>query len=391
MKKLFPLFLMIVLIPSLWAMERDQMTLDLTPGITFFNSLNASSFDPDQPNNQPLIFTVQIHNTGLIEYSMHVELLWNSNQLFDTYFLAKTENIQSMTPLTNQSLLTANASMYFHSPDPGLDLNSIMNENPEFKDAILNTGRLPDGIYYIHLQTVSPDNHSQVYSNELVISFEVRNANAIYLQSPGVPLGSMIPSLGVLPLTFIWNSNLVGLNIAQMPSLGKFTLTIREFNQVEELQADNVENGQIFRLIPDIMGSIYTEYIPFQNNKYYAWQISTPLSASNSNNPDDVPALKSPWYVFKFTSEVTGDGSGGDNGTGLTGSNGASGGTTAEDELLIFLTNLNDPQVNGLLNDEFRPTGNVFVGDQLYTGNSALQQLQRLAGKTIKSITVSDE
>jgi len=221
---------------------------------------------------------------------------------------------------------------------------------------------------------------------------------------------------------------------------GKFTLTIREFNQVDDINQDNMDNGTIYRVIPDIVGTNFTDYIPFQSDKYYAWQVSIPLVSTDAD-PQHIPSLKSSWFVFKYsdilstgggatggssgtgigmttpgsitgggsaggtgegTNGGTGEGTGSGSGSGVSGSstggtgsgsgsNGTVGGTTPENEIVIILTNLNNPQVSGLLNDGFVPTGNVYVGDQLYSGDGAILQLQKLAGKSIKSITMSDE
>jgi hypothetical protein len=416
MKKLIPLFLLIFCSAFLWAQDGTQINLNLSPSAAFYNYLNASNFDPEQPSIQPILFSVDIsNNTGTpIPYSMYMKLEWSgaSNHLFETWLEARNTLGSIPLHLTNQSMIISSISTLFNEPDPSLKLSTIMDQSPEFKDAILHTGRFPDGKYTFTIQAVMPFNHSSPLSEVATFVLDISNANAIYLQAPGVQLGGMVPTLSNLPLTFLWNSNIGGiLPSSSIPGLGKFTLTIREFDQASDLQLDNIENGQVFRVIPEIVGSIFSEYIPFENSKYYAWQISTPLSTTDAANLATAPTLKSPWFVFKFNSDAIG-GIGGSSGTDLGGStggngaiggsgagsgpgigsgNGTTGGNSPEDEFLIILTNLNNPQVNGILNDGFRPTGNVWVGDQLYSGNSALQQLQGLAGKTIKSITLSNE
>ncbi len=375
MKKLFLFFLLVISFPFLWALDGNSITLSLTQHNGFFNYMNASNFDPENPNNQPQLFIGKVQNntSSPIDYKLYMKMTWNSSRLFETWLPAI--NPISTIPLTipNQTLLNSVGSTLFGEPSPALSLSDILDSNPDLKDAILHTGRFPDGIYHFYVQAQStnsgPSNQTP-YSNLLDINFEIRNANAIYLQRPGVQLGGMVPSISNLPLTFAWNSNLAGL---LQDGFGKFTLTIREFNQVEDLQLDTVENGQLFTVIPDIDGSMYSNYISLQNGKYYAWQISTPLSNPDTSNPSSAPLLKSPWYVFKFVNE------------------GSSQGSTSEDELVIILTNLNNSGISGLLNNGFQPTGTVWMGEKLYSGSSALQQLQSISGKTIKSITVSDE
>jgi hypothetical protein len=317
-----------------------------------------------------MIFTLNIQNSPPVGYYMNMKLDWNGVNLFDTYLQAKI--VQEQITVTNQNLFVTNGSIYFRTPEPNINLSSIFDNNEDFKNIILNTGRFPDGIYLFTLRAVNDPQEQILISNVETFSLEIRNANAIYLLSPGVQLGGMIPTINNLPINFLWNSNLIGINNI-VPGLGTFTLTIREFDQVGDIQLDNIDNGQVFRQITDLIGSNYSEFIPFESGKYYAWQISTPLADPSITNPLDQPTLQSPWIVFKYVVE------------------GSAAGTTPEDEIVIILTNLNDPQVNGTLNDEFKPTGNVYVDDQLFSGMGALQQLQRLSGKVIKSISVSDQ
>nr|HPM01742.1 hypothetical protein [Candidatus Cloacimonadota bacterium] len=200
MKNIIIILIIIISAGFLFANE-NPMVLSLN-GTGFYNSIRAAAIDVDNPNNQPMIFSVHISkNPGYTIQNayMFFTLKWNGNLIIDQsksqfkeYALNMLNNNLPVN-FTNRDIINENGSIYLAGAQPSISLSDFLN-NRHFKSAIMNTGLFPDGTYEFIMEVRNGNTPgAQVLSNMATYIMNIHNINNITLLSPGTMAGQTIP------------------------------------------------------------------------------------------------------------------------------------------------------------------------------------------------------
>lgn len=377
-KQLITLSLILLILIPLGARNSDLRAY-FTPQRIWLNSLNTASFDPSEPSVQPILTTLTITNQGeeATIFLMDLQIKWNQTDIISKQFRSK-EALDSGQPLTitNRDLITKEASSDF--VDMGgddIDLNTIL-KNPSLKQAVLS-GYFPDGDLTLAIK-LKKDEPGSKYGDPVVFTITVRNTGVINQITPGVVIGNTPSQQSMKPVSFVWNAMSTGFNLSW--------ITIREFSPQSPPKPGSVANtGTLFYETPDKEEALklansfnFNEFLPFQDNHYYAWQIT--MDRWDERNPnldgpntppskrrDDKGAgntLKSNWFVFKFEPDAS---------TGYT-----------SDELKAVLLQMNNQQIENAFNAGFNPTGLVQADGRSYSGQEAIRLVEDLLGKSLE-------
>ncbi len=339
-----------------------QITVSCSPAEIFVNSLSTSSFDPINPQNQPLLTELTITNVAdqPMQFSLGMQIHWNEILIVDNVTFTSRQPLQPNLPLkiNNRDFISGQAGANFNDPDGDISIDKIIEKSTILRDA-LQSGYFPDGALRFQF-TVEPLSGSKTAaeSNTAEFTIRIKNIDAIYLSYPGNPLGQKPPFVSVRPVTFLWNS----LNTAYDLKNREYHIVVREFVQANPPNNNSVETGGRKILDADLTGNVYSEFLPFQDKHFYAWQVSTELyneyggSASNQ--------LKSEWYVFQFADTQS---------SGVVIS-----------QLRQILDSLNNNEIDSIFGQGFDVTGAVIYEGQVYTGKEAVDLARTLIGKQIE-------
>ncbi len=338
------------------------ITAQFTPSSIDVNVLNTTSFDPDSPHSQPIMAQLIVRNTDLeTRFDLRVIVKWNGAEILSAYMRSREPIAEGgQLVLTNRDFLHTGTNELF-SRMPGftnsMAMEDILNHSPVLKGAVM-AGYFPDGtlLQEVSVKTIDETNWSTPTSFSIII----RNASSIFLAHPGVPIGSNPTTMSTKPLTFMWNSTATGFN--------EFSIMIKQFAPNSPPTSSNVNNtGTIFYQSNNVSGGTFSEFLPFMDNNFYAWRISTGVYNEAAPAGSRYPAgtAHSNWFVFKFSSD-TSQGSGQD---------------TAQ-ELLGLLNMLNNSFLQSLLSN-FSLTGTIILDGQVYTGQDALNLIKELQGKEL--------
>jgi len=341
-----------------------QITIQLSPPSIFVNRLNTGSFDPVNPLNQPILTHVTFTNIGTesTKYNVQVIINWNELQVVNVNFNSISHLLPGNSVIyTNRDLITNSASAAFEAPDGDMDITTIMNRSPVLRDA-LQAGYFPDGS--LKFKIVTTPFNKQNLKEDATFVITIKNINAIFLTYPGRSIGLTPPEIDLTPVSFLWNT-------INTPS-NTFKLKIKEFVPGIPPTINSVNTGGRVISNEDVTNNIFTEFVPFKNKHYYAWQVSTGLiNETNFNNTNIVNPLVSDWYVFRYIAE-----------------RGQS--SNSSQQMQIILNMLNDPQIQNLLALGFELTGMVIFEGRVYTGQEALDLINSLIGKDLE-IEVKDQ
>ena len=372
----------LIFVVAVAAFARDGYPLDLTiSGPPFYNVLRISSFDVKNANNQPVFFTVRTRNItteDLTDIWLHFSMTWNNQNLIDPNTRARYKNSQLLPgesiTFTNRDVFTESNSFFFDGPIPRITVSEIIDNLTELRDVILNTGLFPDGSYTITTQFKNESGTIE-HSPKRTLTFTVRNPGGIFLIRPGSVPGSAITTVTSTPVTFLWSSNLTGSQVGN-----RFTLLIKEFDDPDLLTPSFIEtSGNTIVNFSNIQNTYYSEFINFKENRYYAWQISTDLFDPAAGSFSAPSEIKSPYYVFRYSTETeqidpmepTGD-------------------TNPSDNINTLLLDLNIPGLIMFLNDGYSPTGVIEYNGVIYTGTEAENLLQNLLTQPVNSFNITD-
>lgn len=363
MKRIIVVLLFLVFTASMLAQNAYNVSLIYPQPI--LNILKVSYLDPDQPNSQPILFSLKTEiapkhindSAERASYELKVEFFWNGGFLTDTT-LEPVEHPSESNEFggefftTNRDLITSSSNRFFEA-DGGFSFDDIMDSNSQFKDFVLETGKLPDGDYEIRI-TLIPDNPSLYTGAVTSRSFSVRGIQSVRIISPGVLAGSAnIPTI-TQPVLFNWNTS--GFN-------NSFSVEIKEFDQTYELDPTNIEfNGRTVEEADVPNQTIYTPTYSFQENKYYAWRAKVLFVGEETLNQDNYEQyLSSNYYVFKFgcgpNTEV---------------------GNAFQEQFLNNLKNLNIAEINALLEAGYFPKDGINLNGKTYYGKEAVDMLRDL-------------
>ncbi len=373
MRVLICIILLMSLSITLIAQEYP-MSITLT-GPTFYNVLRLSSLDLQVPANQPLFFRVISRNETQQQIAhpyLFYSLTMNSEVLIEpntrVRYRFDLEPGQQLS-FTNRDIMTEVGSTLFDSPDPTFSALDVIDKIPEFRDIILQTGLLPDGTYTFTTQF--RDDNQQNLSEEVSLTFVIRNPGGLFLISPGAPVGSTIPVVSGLPVNFLWSSNLV------ISPYNPFTLKIKEFDDLALLSYDflvdegpSIYNGWDYSVEVQTV-NYYSGYLPLQEGKYYIWQISTPLI---DPTVAEAGMLSSPIYAFRYSVSESG---GYDN-------------EITMNAIRIYLMNLNIQWVTELLNSGFDPSGVINYNGTVWSGQGAEQIIHQISDRAVTDVKLAE-
>ena len=366
MKKivLYVLFIVIALM-----LNAQSISVTPVPGFGQYNRFNIAQIDPDQPFSQPVIFSWDINRdqasgTDSLPFTLKVKLTWNNLTLLDYELTAKEDFwTQNEERVTNRDVLTSIDSRKFYVGAEMISIDNLFDAAPALEDVVLNTGLLPDGVYSLSIQANSPVTIPSL-SNKASINFEVKNANAIFLNQPGAEMGGAIPQLHNNIVVFNWQSNLVGLT--------EYKLTIKEFERKDDMIGRDLERvGREFMVIDALISSVYSGFLPFTDGYYYAWKVSAPIySESTDYNPDietqsSSLSVQSEYKVFHFVEDTS---------------------STSNQitlEIAELLRQFGDNGVNSLLDGGNVPTTNVITEESWLSGEKAVKKIKEFIGKSV--------
>lgn len=362
MQRILCFVLMMLFISGLCFAQSNTVLVNCSPPQIFVNSLTTGTFDPFNSSNQPILTNITITNLSnqAIQYKMNVVIKWNETEILNTVMNAKY-SLQSGASLNliNRDLVTNSESEHFWSPQPEVSLSDVMNSHPVLRDA-LQAGFFPDGTLSFNFRVLD-DSSNQLGERSFIII--IRNINAIFLTYPGRPLGQKPPEVNVKPVTFLWNTANV--------EYQNYRLLIKEFMPNELPTSNSIETSGRRVFEGDMQNTLFTEFLPFQNRHYYAWQVSTGLySASDPMILEQKAAniqsniLKSEWYVFQYIENLNEANS-------------------AYQQLLALLNMLNNPDIQFLFSKGYEITGAVIYEGQVFTGKDAVDLVRAIIGREI--------
>lgn len=358
--------LILILSFCLSVMAQDYPISVTMTGPTFYNMLRISSFDLQVPANQPLFFQVTAFNNaqeGIENPHLYFSLMMNTNTLIEpntrvTY--KHTINPGSQLIFTNRDIITEVGSLMFNRPVPNFSALDVIDNMPDFRDIILNTGLFPDGNYTYTIQF--RDDNNQPLSEEASLTFIIRNPGGIFLINPGVALGGAIPAISSMPVNFIWSSNLAA------TSYNPFRLIVKEFDDPSLLYPEYIEaEGHTIANVEISSSTYFSDYIPLQEDKFYAWKIETPLIDPTVSEPGKI---SSTYNVFKYTIDQNYNNE------------------VLVNALRVYLLSLNIPWVTELLNSGYDPSGIINYNGSVWSGSGAENMIQELRSRPVIDVNL---
>ncbi|MCB5263046.1 MAG: hypothetical protein LHW64_03850 [Candidatus Cloacimonetes bacterium] len=331
------------------------------------NQLSVFTFDPVNPQDQPILTTLSITN-GAEEQKVKIQVVlkWNNAVLIQpnqvVFITRQAMPPNGMITADNRDLITEGSSLDIQPfSNINVDLIEVMKNNPLMKEAALS-GYFPDG--EIKMEVSVKGENTANWDNTATFSIKIRNAGAIYPLSPGKVIGQVPPIVKDIPVSFLWNAINTGFN--------EQLIVIKEFPPNGPPSRSTVaQTGTDIYRTPEggNAASGFSDYIPFTNKNYYAWRVYTPIfDQTNPIEIDKSPSqgnfLASDWFVFRYMADDVD--------------------APSPDEVQALLNILGNAQLINFLNLGFTPTGEVIFEGRKYTGQDAIDILNSLVGKDIK-------
>ncbi|HPF09366.1 MAG TPA: hypothetical protein PL020_06500 [Candidatus Cloacimonadota bacterium] len=358
MKRLSYIILFLVVVTGLSA---QGFTVQFSPRQQVVNSFSTFELDPVNPDSQPFLTNLIVAKQGSAQqFELQLQILWNNAVIIGEgeAIYRSLNSLEQGVPmqLSNQDIIRNQEGLYLH-PLTSIDLMDEVKSYPVLEQALMS-GYFPDGIMKISVAIRAMD--TTIWESSDTFSLVIRNAGAIYLSSPGRQINQVPPKLSHLPLTFIWN--------AVATSFNDHYLIIKEFDPHDIPQSNTVESrGAVVYHSPGPVNSGFSEYLPFNDGCYYAWQVYTPLhDSSTPYNPEQINGanskkLSSSWYVFQYREDANED--------------------LSASEIYGILSQLNNERIIRILLQGYRPTGEVILDGRSYKGQDAVDIIESLAGK----------
>ena len=294
MKKVL-LFLILMICLSLFGNIKLENT---TISPQSYNIMYPTYFDPNHPENQPIIFNIEVtENPDPIpsEFYFKFNMEWRGESLVNDGAIKVDGFLGGF--ISNREMIDDSNTMFVSE---GFSWEDILTNNADFQDQILQTGRMPDGQYLLSLEAFDDYNNGAFglsISNTETISIDILAPTSITLISPGTPLGLGSMSIHDMYPTFVWYSD-----------MNDYTVSLYELTD-EYITQEEIEYLNSLWTEPVIAGTnlpFPAAYSGLSENKIYAWQVSAGINSPY--NPDGIPEtyLKSDVYIFNtFTDNVT--------------------------------------------------------------------------------------
>jgi hypothetical protein len=370
MKRMTLLILLLLALGTMLHAQDAQMSISCSPSEIFVNNLSTSTFDPVNPMSQPILTNISIRNDSEIAFifQVNLQIYWNSIPLLNGSGIT-FQSLEQIQPgmvrnLTNRDFIRQEAGSILDKPDGDISLETIINSDTVLRNAI-QSGFFPDGTITFVFTASSRDSNKAVPSlAETSFTIRIKNITNIFLTFPGRPIGENPPNVSTRPVTFLWNTMYTGHN--------NFSLVISEFPANRPPNIDNVSTtGRMVYEGVIIDRNLFSDYLPFQDGCYYAWQVSTglfdennPVTVSGKQQSSQAGILKSDWFVFRYSTDLAGEDS-------------------YYQQLLAYLNMLNNPVIQNVFAQGYRITGAVFSEGNASTGIDAVNLVKPLVGKQI--------
>lgn len=273
----------------------EQLDVEIAPNNLVFNYFYPAYLDANHPELQPQLFSLTAINNGpetIIGYEVHLSFYWRGDLLLDGVIVTPKEegeyyNIPAggVVTINSRDLIISNDTNGFNS-ESDFDFETVMDNNPEFKDMVLELGYLPDGEYSMNIEVKQNGN---IISNPIQFVFTVIAPAPITLISPGNPQGFGEAVISDLNPYFVWFSN-------QQDFKFKLYKIEDEFQNVEDIELQNDPIFEIAELDLTIL-AYPASAEPLEYGALYAWQVETNVVTplSDSSKP-----LKSNMYFFRI-------------------------------------------------------------------------------------------
>lgn len=361
--KRFHLLMIILLFSAMLAAQ--GFTVDFMPKRLMVNHFSTFDIDPLNPQTQPLLTSLRVNKFGAAQrFDLQVQIKWNNAVIVGEgeALYGSIHAIPEGNPLnlSNRDLVSNESGLYLQS-QTSIDLMEAVKAYPTLKEALM-AGYFPDGNLELHVSIKAQG--TTMWEDSDVFTLVIRNAGAIYLSSPGSRINTMPPQISGLPVSFFWN--------AVATSFNDQYLIIKEFapNEIPESNTVESRGAVVYDSFRDGIGSVesgFSEYIPFNDGCYYAWQVYSPLHDGMSPVLPDTrhsgPAkrLASSWHVFQYVEDSQSQ--------------------LIAGEIYGILSQLRNDLILNLLLQGYMPTGEVFLDGRSYRGQEALDIIESLAGK----------
>ncbi|HNZ07526.1 MAG TPA: hypothetical protein PKI63_06990 [Candidatus Cloacimonadota bacterium] len=375
MKRLFCL-LSVLLILMMPLSARSSFSAQFIPSQVFLNELRPAIFNPDQPESQPLLTTLQITNNSpdAVYLAMKLEIMWNDTSIISKEFVSK-EPVSSglWYPLTNADLINSTGSGHFNDiSDDEIDFLEVIEGNQVLKDAALS-GYFPDGDLKFQI-SLKDSILARNYDDPVTFVARVRNTGVIHLITPGNRIGNIPSQVSMKPVSFVWNAVDTGYN--------KAWITIREYPpNIQPNSGSVASTGTVIYETPDATAAAdlarsfnFAEFLAFNEDHYYAWQITMDKydefnllnldpPSRRSKSPTGINTISSIWNVFRYVSDASSQ--------------------QVSNELQAILNQLNNLGIQNLFNSGYVPTGLINTEGRNYTGTEAVRKVEEIMDKEL--------
>ena len=148
--------ILVLLLISSFGLFAEQLDVEIFPNNLIFNYFYPAYLDANNPELQPQLFTLTATNNGpeaIMGYEVHLSFYWRGDLLLDGVVVTPKEEGDYYTissggtiTINSRDIIISNDTNGFNS-ESEFDFETIMDNNPDFKDMVLELGYLPDGEY----------------------------------------------------------------------------------------------------------------------------------------------------------------------------------------------------------------------------------------------------
>ncbi|MCK4339583.1 MAG: hypothetical protein KAW87_06320, partial [Candidatus Cloacimonetes bacterium] len=208
MKKMICLILFLLVISSVAFTQSIELEVLFVGEYEIFY---PSSLDKNNPQNQPLLFVMQVTNNDMINsQSCKLSLSFSSSSpdfpniltrdqgiITHDYTMLGSTNPDSLVLGPGQSVTFSNRDLIRSEMKIEGNWNDILNapENQDFKDLVFGDGFLPAYTYIFTLYAVDPNvtvhiNDEDILCDPVVATVNITNPSSVELITPGEPFSN---------------------------------------------------------------------------------------------------------------------------------------------------------------------------------------------------------
>jgi hypothetical protein len=284
MKKLM-IFIFLMVAISLFTQNVDIQVLIPANNTITYNLFYPAYFNPEEPEQQPLLFKIQINSSVGNAYYLRCIMEYKDCSPAGAT-LTPLEGFQHPITITNSEIIVEEGSSSLFFSVSNCTFDDFLDD---IEDQIKETGRMPDGTYKFTIQAYETGSSSPC--DEDFIYVNIISPFSISLIIPGNPIGLGPAKISDNYPNFVWFSNLTDYTIKIYELEDEFS-TAEEIEQLEPFFEEQNPSTSF----------LYPTYAPdFLYNKIYAWQVFAEIQ-----NPIATEQYKSIIYLFMLSSEEEG-------------------------------------------------------------------------------------